>query len=149
MTATRARDERPDMRRLLPALIFLFLFFFAAAQPAAAESTVAGFRGNDSTTTTDFEVEGPWLLEWRLDADYEQLVALHVWLVDADTGLSVGRVLRRESRGNGLKLFEQGGNYRLRISSTLARWSLQVRQLTPEEAERYTPRETNTGPRFN
>lgn len=127
------------MRRLT--LAVLPLLALLASLPSAAQELVAEFRGSDSTLTRNFKVEGPWLLEWRLDADYEQMVALHVWLVDADTGLSVGRVLRRESRGSGLKLFEQAGNYRLRISSTLARWTIQVRQLTPEDAERYTPRE--------
>lgn len=134
-------------RRLTLAVIPLLVLLVSL--PAAAQELVAEFRGSDSTVTRDFRVESPWLLEWRLDADYEQLVALHIWLVDADTGLSVGRVLRRESRGNGLKLFEQGGNFRLRVSSTLARWSIQVRQLTPEDAERYTPREVNTGPKLN
>jgi hypothetical protein len=118
------------------------------APAASAEQRVREFRGTDNTVTDSFEVEAPWLLEWRLDADYEQLSALHVWLVDADTGFTVGRVLRRESRGNGVKLFEEGGDYRLRISTTLARWTVRIVQLTPEEAEQYTPRQTGSGPRL-
>jgi hypothetical protein len=118
---------------------------FLAGQPATAEQLVTEFSGADSTTTRDFTVDGPWLLEWRLDADYDQLVALDVWLEDAGTRNSAGRILRREARGNGLKLFEDGGRYRLRISATLARWRIQIKQLTPEEAERYTPRE-RSGP---
>lgn len=131
--------------RILPVAIVLFL---AVAAPAAAEQLVAEFRGSENTTTADFRVQGPWLLDWRLDADYDQLTALHVWLIDADTGFSAGRVLRRDARGNGLKLFEEGGHYRLRVSSTFARWSLRIRQLTPEEAEQYTPREQDSMPRI-
>ena len=126
---------------LLPVLVLL-----AAAAPAAADELVAEFSGSDNATTADFRVEGPWLLDWRLDADYDQLMALHVWLIDADTGFAEGRVLRRDSRGNGVRLFEEGGHYRLRVSSTLARWTLRVRQLSPEEAEEYTPREKSRLP---
>jgi hypothetical protein len=118
------------------------------ASAACAEERVREFRGTDNTLTDAFEVEAPWLLEWRLDADYEQLSALHIWLVDADTGFTEGRVLRREGRGNGVKLFEEGGDYRLRISTTLARWTVRIVQLTPEEAERYTPRQTDNGLRL-
>jgi hypothetical protein len=123
----------------------LALFF---APGACAEELVREFRGTDNTVTDAFEVEAPWLLEWRLDADYEQLSALHIWLVDADTGYTEGRVLRRESRGNGVKLFGESGDYRLRISATLARWTVRIVQLTPEEAERYTPRKTDSGLRL-
>ena len=134
------------MKAVLITAAGLLAVFFATA--ASAQDLVREFRGSDNTLTETFEVEAPWLLEWRLDADYEQLSALHIWLVDADTGFTVGRVLRRESRGNGVKLFEEGGDYRLRISTTLARWSIRIVQLTPEEAERYTPRQTDSGLRL-
>ena len=113
----------------------LLLSMFAAGT-AGAESLVREFRGSADTTTAPFTVESPWLLDWRLDADYEQLVALDVTL----TGRHVGRVLHTKRKGNGLKLFETGGTYQLRISATLARWRLKILQITPEEAERYTPK---------
>jgi hypothetical protein len=130
--------------------LLLALAALALTRPALAEELVADFSGSSNTTTREFDVEGPWLLDWRLDADFDQLVALHVWLVDADTGLAVGRVLRRDNRGNGTKLFEEGGRYRLRISTTLARWRMRIKQLTPEEAERYTPKQPPSAvPRIN
>jgi len=49
-------------------------------------------------------------------------------------------VLHTKYKGNGVKLFKEGGQYQLRISSTLARWTLKVQQLQPEEAELYTPK---------
>jgi len=107
---------------------------------AGADSLVREFKGNDDTVTTAFTVEGPWLLDWRLDADYDQMMALDVWLVDAETGFAVGRVLEKKYRSNGVRLFEDGGRYKFRVSTTLGRWSLKVRQLTPEEAEAYTPK---------
>lgn len=107
---------------------------------AAGETLVREFRGDEDTTTVPFTVESPWLLDWRLDADYEQMVALDVTLIDADSGRHVGRVLHTKRIGNGLKLFDDGGTYQLRVSSTLARWRFRILQITPEEAENYTPK---------
>lgn len=122
-----------------PAALFALLLI-AAAGFARADTLVREFKGNDDTVTTAFTVEGPWLLDWRLDADYDQLMALDVWLVDAETGFAVGRVLEKKYRSNGVKLFEDGGRYKFRVSTTLGRWTLKVRQLSPEEAEAYTPK---------
>jgi hypothetical protein len=49
-------------------------------------------------------------------------------------------VLHTKRKGNGVKLFEEGGTFQLRISSTLARWRIKIIQITDEEAELYTPR---------
>ena len=101
---------------------------------------VREFRGTDSSMTPAFTVEAPWVLDWRLDGDYDQLVALEVTLVEAKTGRHVGQVLHTKRKGNGVRLFQQGGTYQLRVSGSLARWTLKIQQLTPEEAELYTPR---------
>ena len=101
---------------------------------------VREFRGSNNSTTPAFTVEAPWLLDWRLDGDYDQLVALEVTLVEAKTGRHVGQVLHTKRKGNGVRLFEQGGTYQLRVSGSLARWTLKVQQLTAEEAELYTPK---------
>lgn len=101
---------------------------------------VREFRGNDNSTTPEFTVEAPWILDWRLDADYDQLVALDVTLVEAKTGRHIGQVLQTKRKGNGVRLFNQGGTFQLRVSGSLARWTLKIKQLTPEEAELYTPR---------
>ena len=115
------------------------------ASTALAKSTVREFSGSDNTTTADFTVDGPWLLDWRLDGSYESLLALDIALIDSKTGRHVGRVLHTKYRGNGVKLFQEGGTYRLRISSTLAQWRVKIQQITPEEAEQYTPRRENPG----
>lgn len=110
---------------------------------ATGKNLVREFSGKSATITADFTVEGPWLLDWRLDGDYEQLVALDIALIESPSGRHVGRVLHTKRIGNGAKLFEKGGVYRLRVSSTLANWRIRIEQLTPEEAERYTPRRDN------
>ena len=107
---------------------------------AQGAQLVREFSGTNNSTTPAFTVEGPWILDWRLYGDYEQLVALEVTLVEAKTGRHVGQVVSTKRKGNGVRLFRQGGTYQLRVSGSLARWTLKIQQLTPEEAERYTPR---------
>jgi hypothetical protein len=119
------------------ALALLMLLLAAAAQ---SKELVREFSGQGNTTTTTFSVEAPWIIDWRLDGDYDTLVALDVTLVEARTGRHIGRVLHTKAKGNGVRLFKLSGRYQLRISSTLARWRLKVEQLTEEEAELYTPR---------
>ena len=122
------------MKKLMSVLLLL------AALPAGAEQLVKEFTGTANTTTPMFTVEGPWLLDWSLNGDYEQLIALDISLVEAHGGRHVGRVLHTKHKGDGLKLFDEGGTYQLRISATLARWRIRIIQISAEEAEQYTPR---------
>ena len=111
--------------------------------PAEAKTRVAEFKGTGNTMTAIFRVESPWLLDWRLDGDYEQMMGLEVTLVEARNGRHVGRVVYTKYRSNGVRLFHTAGLYQLRVSSTLARWTLRVDQLTREEAEQYQPKGQN------
>ena len=123
------------MRRLAAAA---FLALLVSSTQGA--QLVREFRGTNNGMTPAFTVEAPWILDWRLDGDYDQLVALEVTLVEAKSGRHVGQVLQTKRKGNGVRLFNRGGTYQLRVSGSLARWTLKVQQLTPEEAELYTPR---------
>lgn len=125
-------------------LIPLLLALVLAGSPAAAKTRVAEFSGSGDMTTAIFRVESPWVLDWRLDGDYEQLMGLEITLIEAKTSRHVGRVLYTKHRGNGVKLFHTAGLYQLRVSSTLARWSVKIEQLTREEAELYSPKEKKT-----
>ncbi len=126
------------MRRILLTALLL-----TTSCGVLAAETIKEFRGSGNSITSIFTVDSPWLLDWRLDGDFESLVALDITLVEAHTGRHVGRVLHTKRKGNGLKLFNYAGQYQLRISSTLARWTLKVQQIEPEEAELYTPRGSN------
>ena len=125
--------------RLFLAVILLFF----VVQPVHAKTRVAEFKGSGNTTTAIFRVESPWILDWRLDGDFDQLVGLEITLIEARNSRHVGRVLYTKRRGNGVKLFHSAGLYQLRISSTLARWTVRIDQLTREEAELYTPKAEN------
>ena len=120
--------------------VVLALFTLLLAAGAHSKELVREFSGQGNTTTASFSVESPWIIDWRLDGDYDTLVALDVTLVEARTGRHVGRVLHTKAKGNGVRMFNLSGRYQLRISSTLARWRLKVEQLTEEEAELYAPR---------
>ena len=118
------------------------------ASSASAGDLVREFQGTGNTLTPAFTVESPWILDWRLDSDYEMKIALDIVLVDARTGKFVGGVKSGSrnnvtSRSNGVRLFHTGGRYQLRISSSLARWRIKIEQLTEEEAELYTPANAN------
>lgn len=119
------------------ALISVLLMAFLTAEAA---ETVKEFRGSGNTTTSVFTVESPWLIDWRLDGDFDKQIALEITLIEAYTGRHVGQVLRTKRKGNGLKLFKHSGQYQLRVSSTLARWTLKIQQIQPEEEELYIPK---------
>jgi len=124
---------------------FIALTLLATATTAVtASELVREFKGTGNTTTAAFTVESPWVLDWRLDSDYDYRVALDIVLIDAMTGQFIGGVKSGTRnnvtyRSNGVRMFHTGGRYKLRISSSLARWTLRVEQLTEEEAELYTP----------
>ena len=124
------------------ALIIASLLLLAVSS-ASAKTRVAEFSGTGNSTTAIFRVDSPWILDWRLDGDFDQLVGLEITLIEAKTSRHVGRVLYTKRRGNGVKLFRSAGLYQLRISSTLARWTVKIDQLTREEAELYTPKAQN------
>ncbi|MCO4812727.1 MAG: hypothetical protein KC572_14090 [Gammaproteobacteria bacterium] len=127
------------MRKLT--ILIVATMLTCVSMPADAKTRVAEFKGSGNTTTAIFRVESPWVLDWRLDGDFEAMMGLEITLIEAKTSRHVGRVLYTKHRGNGVKLFHSAGLYQLRISSTLARWSVKIDQLTREEAELYTSKE--------
>jgi hypothetical protein len=116
----------------------LLVFLFSTA--ADSGEVIAELSGSGNATTQEFEVEAPWILDWRVNTDYPQSMAFEIHLVDASTGFQSGRILQTKRPGNGVRLFRQSGRFRFRISTTLAYWSLRVEQLSEQEAEEYTPR---------
>jgi hypothetical protein len=67
-------------------------------------------------------------------------LAIVVSIVDATWVFNWVLILQTTRPGNGVRLFNQSGKYRLRVSSTLARWQLKVEQITAAEAESYKPK---------
>jgi hypothetical protein len=118
------------------------------AMPVSASELVREFKGTGNATTAEFTVESPWIIDWRLDSEYDWQISLDMVLVDAVTGQFIGGIKSGSrnnvtDRSNGLRLFRTSGRYKLRISSSLARWTVNIEQLTEQEAELYTPRNSN------
>ncbi len=116
------------------------LLLILAGVSASAEELVAEFKGNGNRTTAEFKVQGPWILDWRINSDYTRMLAFDLDLVDGRTGVLKGNVLRTKNLGNGVRLFNQSGSYRFRINGSFIDWHLKVKKLTPAEAELYTPK---------
>jgi len=107
---------------------------------AIAEETVVEFQGTGNRTTAVFTVEPPWILDWRINSDYNKMLSFDLDLIDGTTGVLVGNVKSAKSLGNGVSLFQKGGKYRFRVNGSFIRWHLKVKELTDAEAELYTPR---------
>lgn len=125
-------------QHLISAAFLLAATLFAA--PAPAKELIAEFEGERSKWTGEFEVDAPWILDWRVTGELAEEMAVDASLVEAETNVHQGNVLKARAPGNGVRLFKQGGRYFFQVSSTFAGWHFRVYALTPEEAELYTPK---------
>ncbi len=109
------------------------------AAPVAGEELIQEFRGTEGKLTDEFEVDGPWIIDWLVGSDYPNVVGFELSLVDANSRLMKGRIIKIKSTGYGTKLFAEPGRYRFRISSSFANWRIKVTELTEEEANAMVP----------
>jgi hypothetical protein len=135
------RPSMPPRPRPTAALWLPLLALCLSATISRAEEQSLEFAGSSSMTTPKFTVEAPWILDWRVFSDFPQSVSIEIALLDGITGMHTGLVVQRKEMGNGVKLFDEGGTYQLRIDSDLARWQVLVKELTEEEAEQYLPKQ--------
>jgi len=107
---------------------------------AGGEELIAEYQGTGNQTTLEFTVRPPWILDWRINSDYNKMVSFDLDLIDGTTGVLIGNVKSAKQLGNGVSLFAKGGKYRFRVNGSFIRWHLKVKELTAAEAELYTPR---------
>jgi len=119
--------------------VITVLCFFSFT--ANSKELVREFKGSGNKATADFEVEAPWIVDWRTHGDYPGQMAVEVNLVSAPVGEYVGKIVVTKYVDNGVRLFDKGGRYRFQVTASLASWTLRVEQLTPAEAETYTEKE--------
>lgn len=115
-------------------------FLLAGSNQSGAEELIREFSGASSTITSEFEVSGPWLLDWRVNSDYSRFMAIDIILLDGKTGFQVGKIKHKKEPDNGVRLFEKGGRYKLRIDASHTRWQVKVVEITKSEAKLYTPK---------
>lgn len=126
-------------RSLLSITVFTVLFCFAST--ANSKELIKEFKGSESRTTAEFQVKAPWIVDWRTTGDYPGSMAVEVNLVTSPGGQYVGKIVSTKWIDNGIKLFNEGGRYRMVVNSSLINWTLRVEQLTRTEVETYTPKE--------
>jgi hypothetical protein len=125
------------MQRLI--VILLGLVAFVPVGAVQAGELVRQFSSDRSTQTAEFEVEAPWLIDWRVNSDFPSSMGISVVLLNAN-GAYEGLVLKTKAPGNGVRLIEQGGRYSFKVDATVTNWTLKVEQLTRAEAELYMPK---------
>jgi hypothetical protein len=125
------------MQRFL--LILLGFTWCALSLPLQSGELVRQFSGDRSKETVDFEVEAPWLIDWRVNSDFPSSMGISVVLRNAN-GAYEGLVVKTKAPGNGVRLMQESGRYSFKVDATVANWTLKVEQLTPAEAELYTPK---------
>lgn len=133
----RADARRPFFAAALAALVGLCVVAGAAW---AQGDEVVEFKGSSSTVTPEFEVQAPWIIDWRAFSDFPQSMFIEISLLDSTTGLHQGVITETRDVGTGVKMFSESGAFKLRINSDLVRWQVLVKELTEEEAARYTPK---------
>lgn len=127
-------------RNLHITYILVLLGAALCANPAQARELIREFRGERPMQTGEFDVEAPWILDWRVTGEYSEELAVDISLVRAEFNAHEGNVLKARGPGNGVRLFDMDGRFFFRVDSTLAGWTLRVYELTPEEAGQYTPK---------
>lgn len=127
------------MNRFLINFIVLVTVACFAGNANSAE-LIREFKGTGSKTTAEFEVEAPWIVDWRTHGDYPGQMAVEVNLLSI-TGEYIGKIITTKYVDNGVRLFNESGTYMFQINSSLAGWTLRVEQLTRQEAETYKPKE--------
>jgi len=125
-------------KHLIHVAICMALCLTCAA--ASGEELIADFQGSGNRTTAEFTVEAPWILDWRINSDYNKMISFDLDLVDGTTGVLIGNIKSAKSLGNGVRLFNSGGKYRFRVNGSFIRWYLKIKELTPAEAELYKPK---------
>lgn len=114
------------------------------SQFVVAEELIVEFKGTGNRTTATFEAQGPWILDWRINSDYNKMISFDLDLLNGATGVLEGNILgfkAVEFGRNGVRMFNQSGKFRFRVNGSFVHWQFKVKQLTRAEAELYTPRQ--------
>ena len=91
--------------------------------PEPAEVLVRSFDGTGSTSTGVFVVSPGWVLKWQLDG----LASDSIRIVVREAGGQEFETAVQEGLGTGERTFEDGGAFRLVVTST-GDWSIRVLQ---------------------
>jgi len=131
------------------ALLFALVVYGGGTMIACAEDL--RFSGDEGTDTAQFQMDGPWLLDWSARGKEAMSCDLKIWakdstkrvpctfelrLVDAGTGKLLGNIAELVGEGHGYKLFEEPGNYRIQVLAQDIRWALRISPVSEATAAR-------------
>jgi hypothetical protein len=121
------------LRMLSVIAVLLGVFATASARPVIHE-----FSGRSQDMTGPFEASSPWMVTWqtRHEGGSPVLNRFEVHLHDAATDDFLGVVTLSYGSGTGDVLIEQSGRFRFRVLGYSDGWSLRVRPISQEEADR-------------
>ena len=126
-------------RFLFSFAVFAALYFFSPY--VDARELIKEFKGSESSSTAEFEIEAPWIVDWRTSGDYPGQMAVQIDLVSAPSGEYLGKIVTTKYVNNGVRLLNESGRFRFQVNSSLANWTIRVEKLTKQEAETYAPKE--------
>ena len=133
--------------KLNTTLVSLGLLSLSLLFSSAIAADPVRYSGAGTGQTQDFEMSGPWLLDWRVRSDTPLAARVELRLLEAENGDFIGRILDLNGVGGGLRLFEEGGHFRIAVIATLAEWEMEVSELDDAQADRLR-RLSRSGPTF-
>lgn len=92
------------------------------------------FAGKGNDLTDVFGTDGPWMLDWSIRSDVPLLGNFEMRLHDGGSGDFIGTIVQLEGTGSGLKLFEQGGDYRIAVVASNIAWELEISAVSERQA---------------
>lgn len=109
----------------------------AAAQVAVPSQNTAvhSFRGTVPGKTPDFEVQGPWVLDWSSVSEFPLMANLELDLYNVQTARFVGAVVQHSGNGSGERIIKEGGRYRLVATGQATKWSIRISEASRNLAD--------------
>jgi hypothetical protein len=115
-------------------MMFVAVISLLAGAGVVAETESFRFTGDSNSEAPSFTVEGPWILDWALRSEFPILANFELRLFDSESGEFIGTVAQLEGTGAGLKLFDDGGSFRLEVVAGNVEWEIEVTEVTRAQA---------------
>ncbi len=105
------------------------------AASAVAQQPLAKFSGEGNGRTSDFSINGPWLLDWRVESEFPE-IATTTMRLEGSSAEAGGIIAEVTGAGNGLKLFRASGTFYVSVEAQNAKWRIEVSEISEEWAKR-------------
>lgn len=110
------------------------LLAMSCAMAAIAEPPRFTFTGSGTGLTPEFEMDAPWLIDWRADSEFPRVTTIEFRLQDARSGQLLGIINQAEGSARGLKLLDDVGRFRVQVNAEDVSWKIDIMQVSGERA---------------